>query len=233
MNIQQLEAAIANRLTPHLCDSFTKGFSHLLVPPEEMVKEWIKKDPSRFTSEEEKNRFLEYIEFVNEDESDDDGSDDESDDELEKTVSKYIEQAGIQFVQQVLAQVFPFMLSIDGHPPFWRSDDETDAEKRERIYGVIHEIVYNCFLAIYTDLDSEEVSAVKKEISEAVESGDDHFDAILADLMDENVYAAKAVGAAANRTCAQLVDILIEAAPEVQANLQHMIAARARELGIL
>lgn len=236
VNMMTLSKELMDRLAPPITESFLCGFVRLFVPPEQMIEEWLKRDPrSYFSSDEEEREFFDFLKDVvdnceSESECECDGDDETA--VTDARVSRYVDSAGRKFAHHVLTQTLPLIWNTDGHPPFWISDNETKEVKEKRVYDLVHDIVYDYFLALYNELDTEEAASVIKSVNEnELASGDEErFEAILDKLRDDNEYAAKAVKAATDTCCGVLINPLIEIAPEIQSNIKQSLAFKLNVL---
>ena len=231
------ESNVMARVAPRLTELCVDGFVCLFVPPENMIKEWVENNPSVFTSKEAECAFLDYVSVGNDDDAgEDEDGDQVTPNETEERCLEYLHGIAARFVQHVLSLLFPEILSSDGHPPFWKSDDETDEEKKTRVYNTVHAYLYDFFLGIFTELAAPEAASVLKEIGDTIAFSDGHdreCEHILLQLKEDNEYAAKAVRCATDCICGQLVDTVLAASPEIQRYLQHALAAHARTAGLL
>jgi|SRR5215217_1481430 len=235
-NMMTLSKELMDRLTQPITESFLCGFVRLFVPPEQMTEEWLKRDPmSYFSSDEEESEFLEFLKDVvdnceSESECDNDGDDETA--VTDARVSQYVDLAGRKFAHHVLTQTLPLIWNTGGHPPFWKSDNETKEVKEKRVYDLVHDIVYDYFLALYSELDTEEAASVIKSVNETelARGNEERFETILDNLRADNEYAAKAVKAATDACCGVLFNPLIELAPEIQSNIKQSLAVKLHVL---
>lgn len=218
-----LSKELMDRLIQPITESFLCGFVHLFVPPQQMIEEWLKRDPmTYFSSDEEESEFLEFLK---------DGVD-TRESETDARALQYVDLAGINFARHVLTRTLPLIWNTGEHPPFWKSDNETKEVKEKRIYDLVHDIVYDYFLALYTELDTDEAVSVIKSVNkiELLSVDEERFEMILNNLRADNEYAAKAVKAATDACCGVLFNPLIELAPDIQSNLEQSLAVKLNVL---
>lgn len=221
-------------------ESFMDGLLCLFAPPASHIMEWIDADHSYFSSDEERASFIEYIEEIVADDSSDVDADEEEEpaselDEEEEpasdfddTVQDFLDKSNIAFVKHVFHPLFPLILSIDGHPPFYKDADETAECRQKRVYGLIHEIVYDFFLSVYTKID---VSATRKAVTQHF-SDNDKNDNILWKMMDDNEYGAHAVQLATDATCRTLCDAVLDSSADIQVYMRNKLLICARREGL-
>ena len=211
-------------------ESFMDGFLCLFVPPTPYVMKWIDADHSYFSSDEERTSFIEYIEeeVVAGDSSDVDEEEEPASD-FDDTVHDFLDKASIEFVKHVFHPLFPLILSIDGHPPFYKDAAETAECRQKRVYGLIHEIVYDYFLSMYTKIDT---SATRKAVNQHFSADGDKNDDILWKMMDDNEYGAHAVQLAADATCRTLCDVVLDSSADIQVYMRNKLLICARREGL-
>lgn len=222
-------------LSESIACSFEEGFLCLFMPPTSMIMKWIDVNPSYFTSDEERADFIDYVSderrlFEEKGESEADGED-----EAYNRVRSFLEQATTNFCCHILSQLAPFFLSIDGHPPFYKSADETAECRRKRVYETIHAIVYNEFLGLFTEIDNVQNRQVVQEVADSL-GGVTKHDEILQRMISDNEYAAKAVQLAADTACGMLCDEVLNTSTGIQKFMQNYLAEltiRAQSDGLL
>lgn len=225
-------------LVQSLATSFTEGFTCLFVPPVGMIKKWADADPSYFTSDEERAKFFAYVEEefdIDEILEDiDDGESGESDNGEDEgpsfsDVREFIHQSGENFSSHVITKLAPYFLPADGHPAFHEIPDETAESRRERVYRLLHDIIHNYFLGLYTDVDSDANRKILNDITCGM--GDDKNEEILQRMVVDNEYAAKAVNIATDTASELMCDSVLRASPGIQESMRKYLVHRAREAG--